>query len=224
MPAPDPIRGRPLLAAMGVLAWAGLLLQLWLSVGLAQANGMSVIDGVIIYLGYFTVLSNLLVALVATLPLLSGNSRAGRWFALPGVRGCATTAIVCVGIGYHLLLRNIWDPQGLQLIADVMLHYVVPVTALAHWAGFPPRTRLAWLAPVTWCTYPIGYGIYALLRGKVLDTYPYPFLDVTALGYGKVLGNTVGLLACFVLVGGALVARSRLDKRLHRADEATPGD
>lgn len=178
----------------------------------------------IIYPGYFTVLSNLLVALAATLPLLSGSSRAGRWFAMPGVRGCATTAIVCVGIGYHLLLRKIWDPQGLQLIADVMLHYVVPITALAHWAGFPPRARLAWLAPVAWCTYPIGYGICASLRGEVLGTYPYPFLDVTALGYGKVLGNTVGLLACFLVAGVALVALSRLDERRPRADQAARGD
>ncbi len=224
MTRPDPIRGKPALAALAVLAWAGLLLQLWLSINLAQANGRSAVEGVVVYLGYFTVLSNLFVALVATLPLVAAISRAGLWLARPGVRGCATTAIVCVGIGYHLLLRNIWNPQGLQLIADVMLHYVVPIGALAYWVGFAPRTRLAWLAPVVWCVYPIGYGVYALLRGEAMGTYPYPFLDVAALGYGRVLGNTVGLLGCFLALGLVMVAAVNLGKRMRGDDQLRPGN
>ena len=36
----------------------------------------------------------------------------------------AVTAIVLVGLGYHVLLRNIWDPQGAQWLADVLLHHL----------------------------------------------------------------------------------------------------
>jgi hypothetical protein len=50
-------------------------------------------------------------------------------YRLPFV-GCATAAILVVGIGYHALLREIWDPRGAQRVADVVLHYVVPAGAL----------------------------------------------------------------------------------------------
>lgn len=47
--------------ALALVAWFGVLLQLLLSVRLAKSNGKSIIDGLIVYLGYFTVLSNVLV-------------------------------------------------------------------------------------------------------------------------------------------------------------------
>lgn len=48
--------------------------------------------------------------------------------------------------------------------------------------------------------YPGCYFVYALIRGHLLGTYPYPFIDVTALGYGAVLLNALGLLVAFVLL------------------------
>lgn len=57
-------------AGLAVVAWSGVVLQLGLSIALAQSNGRTAVDGVVAFLGYFTVLSNLFVALVATLPLL----------------------------------------------------------------------------------------------------------------------------------------------------------
>ncbi len=219
----EPVRGKPALALLAAIAWAGVLLQLWLSIDLARTNGKSAIDGVVAYLGYFTVLSNLFVALAATLPLAARNSRLGQWFARPSVRGCATTAIVCVGIGYHLLLREIWDPQGWQLVADMVLHYVVPIGALAYWVGFPPRTPIHWRAPLAWCLYPMAYGVYALLRGEMMGTYPYPFIDVASLGYARVLGNTVVLLACFAVMGSLVVLIARQSARLGSRDRPRPG-
>ncbi len=47
---------------VGLMAWFGVLLLQVLSLQLAVANGKSVGDGLVVYLGYFTVLTNLLVA------------------------------------------------------------------------------------------------------------------------------------------------------------------
>ena len=93
-------------ALVSVLAWAAVSLQLGLSLQLVRAQGGGIADALVIVLGYFTILSNLFVALSAGAVALSPGSR----LALPMVRGCATTAIVVVGLGYHLLLRQIWDP------------------------------------------------------------------------------------------------------------------
>jgi hypothetical protein len=70
------VRGLAILVA-GV-AWFGVLLQLYLSLKSSVANGKTIAEGLIIYFGYFTILTNILVALVLTLPLVAPASSAGR--------------------------------------------------------------------------------------------------------------------------------------------------
>ena len=195
---------RMMLAALAAVAWMALLLQLYLSVELAFSNGRSVIHGTLAFLAYFTVLTNLFVALSATFPLVAGATGLGRFFAKPEVLGCAITSIVVVGAGYHVLLRNAWNPQGLQLVADYLLHYVVPLLALAYWVVFAPRARLGVLAPLAWCIYPISYFIYALIRGQLTGMYPYYFIDVAKIGFAKVLANSAAMLVGFLLIGMAV--------------------
>lgn len=200
-------------ALLAVIAWFALLLQLNLSVGMAAANGKPAVMGVVIFLGYFTVLTNLFVALVLTLPLVVPSSAGGRFAARPGVVGCAVTSLVVVGIGYHLLLRHVWSPEGMQWLADMLLHYVMPILFFLHWLLVLPGRRLPALSPLVWCVYPVAYIVYALLRGEVMHAYPYPFIDVTAIGYGAALFNSLGLLVCFGVLGAIFVAVSNARAR-----------
>lgn len=192
-------------ALVSVLAWAAVSLQLGLSLQLVRAQGGGIADALVIVLGYFTILSNLFVALSAGAVALSPGSR----LALPMVRGCATTAIVVVGLGYHLLLRQIWDPQGWQWVADNLLHYAVPIAALVHWLWFPPQLRLPKRAPLLWALYPVAYLAYALVRGGWIDSYPYPFINVPALGYPRVFANAAGLMLVFLAAGALLRLAAR---------------
>lgn len=210
----------PALAALAFVSWAGVLLQLWLSINLALANGKTAGDGIVVFFGYFTVLSNLFVALAATLPLIARSTRLGRLFGNPMMLGCATTAILLVGIAYHLLLRHVWAPHGLQLLADNLLHYVVPTSALAYWVLYPPRSRLGFMAPLVWCLYPAGYLVYVLVRGVVVGSYPYHFIDVANLGYRQVLINGSGLLVAFLVLGVFVVGVTAIRNRF-RADSGT---
>jgi hypothetical protein len=194
---------------VALVAWFGLGLQLVLSLQLVASQGRTPLDGLVIYLGYFTVLTNLLVAVSMSLPLLQPDSAAGRWFQRPGVATAVVVNIALVGLTYHLLLRNVWDPQGLQKLADVTLHYGVPLLTLLHWWFVVPPTRMAWHAPLAWAAWPLAYLAYALLRGLWLQTYPYPFIDVTVLGYPRTLLHALGLLGVFLLVGMAFVAVAR---------------
>jgi hypothetical protein len=197
-------RRRLALGLVAVLAWFGVLLQLYLSLRLALGGGKSLAAGLVAFLGYFTVLTNIFVALASTLPAVLGRSRVGRWFGTGVVLGCATTAIVLVGAVYHALLRDLWEPEGLQWLADVTLHYAVPMAAFVYWIWFPPSQRLPFWAPLAWCIYPIVCLAYALARGEVIGSYPYHFIDVTSLGYSKVVLNSLGLLLVYVLIGSAV--------------------
>lgn len=189
---------------MALVAWSGVLLQLWLSLRLAASNGKSPAMGLVAYLGYFTVLTNVFVALVLSVR---------RFFSSPHTLACAAASIALVGLAYHVLLRHIWNPQGAQWLADVLLHYVTPLLYVAWWVFAAPRPALRWWSPWLWCLYPAGYLVYALMRGELLQVYPYPFIDVTALGYGRVALNALGLMLVFIVIAWVLVGAKQLMKR-----------
>jgi hypothetical protein len=190
-------------------AWFGLGLQLWLSFQLAVAGGRTWVDGLVAYLGYFTVLTNLLVALTLSVALLWPAGHMRRWMRQPSLASAVAVSIALVGLGYHVLLRHIWSPQGLQWVADITLHYVTPLLCVLHWWWAVPPARMAWQAPLSWAAWPLAYLVYALWRGHWLQTYPYPFIDVNAIGYPHALLNALGLLAVFLVVGLAFVALAR---------------
>lgn len=197
-------------ALLAAIAWLAVLLQLYLSVVRALGNGKSAIDGIVVYLGFFTVLTNIFVALVASAGALGkGDPPAPRLYR-PPVVGCATTAILLVGIVYHFVLRHVWSPQGAQWVADALLHYVVPAGALLHWLAYREAGRIGWPAPLAWCIYPAAYFAYALARGAILGSYPYSFVNAATLGYPRVLANALGLLAGFLILGYAVVGVARL--------------
>lgn len=201
---------------LALLAWSAVLLQLWLSLRLVHGQGKSAAQGLLVFFGYFTVLTNIFVALAATAGTRRRIRDRPRGLYGIGMVGCATTGIILVGLGYHLLLREIWDPQGLQKLADVLLHYAVPLGAVLHWFVYPHVERLSWRAPLAWCAYPLAYFVYALARGAILHSYPYPFIDVGALGYGRAIANALLLLVVFMVVGTGVVWVSRMRHRRMR--------
>ena len=48
-----------------------------------------------------------------------------------------------------------------------------------------------------------------LLRGHEIGVYPYPFVDVAQLGYGRVMVNALGVLAGFWGIGLVLLGLDR---------------
>lgn len=191
---------------IAAIAWFGLVLQMWLYLH----GGKSLVDSLVLYFGFFTITTNLFVALVLTLPLAFGGTRAGRWFASDSKLGCATTAIVFVCIAYHFLLRHVWNPQGWQWVADMTLHYAVPLTLFAYWIVRVPRQQAATLTPLAWSVYPAVYFAYILLRGELIGMYPYHFIDAGSIGYGRTMLNAVGLLVLFVGLGTLVKGIARL--------------
>lgn len=209
MSAPPAWQPRGLTAWVALVAWFGVLLQLALSLRLAHGQGLSTADGLIAYLGYFTVLTNILVGVSLGWPLLGPHTTLGRWFRQPGVAAAVAVSIAMVGLAYHLLLRHLWNPQGAQWLADTVLHTLTPLLCLLHWWAVVPPARMAWSAPLRWACWPVAYLAYALLRGAGLQTYPYPFIDVNQLGYAQTLLNALGLLSAFLLLATGFVAVAR---------------
>jgi hypothetical protein len=68
-----------------------------------------------------------------------------------------------------------------------------------------PRHRLPRWTVLAWLAYPLAWLAYTLARGAQVDWYPYPFVDVSELGYGGVLVRAVALAACFAAAGAVLL-------------------
>lgn len=196
--------------AVAIAAWSGVLLQLWLYFIMAHEKGKPASAAWIAFTGYFTIFTNLFIALICTLPSWGVKFRSLAWLDRLSVRGCAVTASLLVAIAYHFLLRELWAPQGMQWIADIILHYVVPGGALAHWAIMRHPVVLPWTLPLRWCSYPFIFLGYAMVRGEILDSYPYPFIDVNAIGYPQAILNACALILGYSLLGFLVLWISRL--------------
>lgn len=192
-----------------VLGWFALILQLYLILMSRWQGDKSLLGGVDIFFSYFTVLTNILVALVLTCAATSGDSPIRRFCLKPSVQGGVVAAIVLVGLAYNLLLRHTWNPQGLQWVADELLHDVMPVLFVLYWWFCVPKGTLHGSNVWPWLIYPLVYFIYALVRGYFVGTYPYPFIEVDTLGYPQVFINAVMVLVAFVVISLVVIAVDR---------------
>ena len=207
-------RNRVFALSLAVIAWLSVLLQCYLSLQLSTQKGMSIGGGLGIFFSYFTVLTNVLICVSLTLSLMSPSSALGQWFSRPSVVAGIATSIAFVGLTYHFLLSKTWNPQGVQLLADVMLHYVIPVLYVIYWWLDYSKAALRWIYPLLWSIYPTIYLVYALIRGCMVGSYPYPFIDADDLGYGRTLLNSIGLLFVFLALGVLFIALGRAHRRM----------
>jgi hypothetical protein len=143
-----------LIGLTAALGWTGLVIQFPLAISNSRAQGMTMAGGIIAYLSFFTVLTNLLVA-VALTASFTPKSRMGEFFTRPAVTSALAAYIATVGIVYSLLLRQLWNPEGLQKTADILLHDVVPLMFVSGWLFLFRKARLPWRVVLPWLVYPI---------------------------------------------------------------------
>jgi hypothetical protein len=211
-------RTRAFSTVAALLGWFALTLQLILTIQLAVEHGRSVPAALWQWIGYFTITTNILVAVALSASAVGPRASVMRFFGRPDVHSMIAMSIVIVSVIYNLLLRQLWHPHGWQLLADVLMHDVMPLVFLLHWWLAMPKAALRWQQVGAWQIYPAAYFVYALARGAANGWYPYPFLDVATLGYLRVLINAVAILLAFVAVALLLVALAR--RQAHRLPKA----
>ena len=202
-------RQRMLCRLVAILGWTGLAIQLDLVLFARWTSGASLVGGLVAYFSFFTILSNTLAATVLTFAAGTRNATGKGFFLQPWVSSGIAVSIIVVGVAYSLLLRQLWQPQGLQWLANEVLHDVMPVLFTVYWWFCVPKGSLRLSHIGLWVLYPALYFAYILLRGHLLGTYPYPFVDVETLGYAQVFVNACGILAGFVLVALVVVGLDR---------------
>jgi hypothetical protein len=210
----DERRARAFFGATSLMVFAGLILQVILSARATGGSFGSAPGRVVNFFCFFTVQSNIAVAITTGLLALRIDRAATgfRTFRLVGV-----VAIAITGVVFHVALRNLQELTGWDALADFLLHTASPILCVLGWLLFGPRgqvsariVRLAVIPPIAWL-------VFALVRGSFVqdvhgrDYYPYPFLNAQNHGYVVVLINAALVALLFLGICAAAVSG---DKRL----------
>lgn len=156
------------------------------------------------YFGYFTILTNSLLVAVWTPMALGRPSRLNH----PIVEGMTVTAISMVGLIYHALLASRWHPEGIQWVANLVVHTTSPLLFVCYWI-VRPHGQLKWPHVLYFALWPLGYCIYALIRGALDGWYAYFFLNPSTTPLPQLALNILAQGIGFMAAGLIVVAADR---------------
>lgn len=197
-----------------VLLWFGaiagpitLLARTYLTLTSRLENGDSLVGALAFLLTFFTVLTNLMMALcyVAALTKWSWLS----WWDRPFARGLTAGSIVMVSVYYILFLSGLETHTGIDNVLNIYMHYLAPWLFVLWWLLTPEHGTLRFADIPRMLVYPLVYLVVVMIRGALVHEYPYPILNADTLGYGQVAIGCLGMLVGFVLIYTATVAIDR---------------
>ncbi len=166
-------------------------------------------------ISYFTIISNLAVMLMTGCLLFASQSSLTVKLSSASAQTAIAVYVSVSAIIYHLLLGDTWNPQGVTLFSDHLLHTVTPIFYLVYWwtsvRGKPMNFKKTFYV----LTIPLVYLLYWLIRGAVIGKYPYFFMDLNELGIAVVTINIIGLSFFFWLLAVVYWALNRFTTPLY---------
>ena len=205
------------LIAIAAAAWAGLVLELYMTLDDAVSSGGSIRYALINYLSFFTILSNFMIAALCTVAAL--DSRAPSHAFRQTFAAALTLYIVIVAAVDAAILKSGAHAVGIEHLSDLLLHKIVPAAYAIYWVGFEPKDKLAWGDPLLWQGFPIVYMMYTMIRGELTHYYPYPFLNADHIGTDAVWLNGLYLLGFLLAISYAILGIGKAAALWHASAE-----
>lgn len=186
---------RGLRLTLASLLMVALLSQL--AIGLSRST-LTVVN----FFSFFTVLGN--ISAVVLLVLLAARPGRDESISFAVFRGAVTVYMSVTGLIYAVLLAPVFADVGVvEPWIDWSIHVVGPIAVALDWIFHPPPTLLPVGSLWIWLIFPAVYLAYSLVRGPIVDWYPYPFLDPSEGGYPTVGVWTAGVLVVTLCFGYA---------------------
>jgi hypothetical protein len=183
--------GRVAFALLDVVAIAVQLIDL---AGKGTLNPVS-------YFSYFTIESNLIAIFALLVAATHGADKPAR---ADMIRGGAVVYMTVTCIVFTLLLSNTDVDTAIPWV-NTVVHQLIPLVVVVDWLLDPPPFRLTIRQGLLWLSYPAAWIVYILIRGSIVNLYPYPFLNPANGGYGTVAAYCVAILVLMTLVCVAAV-------------------
>lgn len=183
---------RPFALLIAGLAWIGIVLNV---LTVWQGTG-DLLRAIWLLLGYFTILTNLIIGLAFGMITLRGPEVVG-----PRMLAGIALSIILVGVVFALLLSGTTQLAGLTVLTNILHHQMTPVLVPVYWLIFARKGALRRVDPLLWALYPLAYLVTALLRGAAEGRFSYDFLDYTANGVPQVALTCLVILLAFLAFG-----------------------
>lgn len=159
------------------------------------------------YFAYYTTLSNILgwfmmmIFWFDTLMFILKRAYRGNQERLLRVKFNVNVALLITMIVFNILLKdlipNYWT------FGNLMVHLSLPLLFFFDWILFDKKNIIGVKDIFYTLILPYTYLIFAMIRGAIINKYPYPFLNVNEIGYGGValyiIVITIGFLILSVL-------------------------
>jgi hypothetical protein len=215
--------GRLLAQLISLVGFITLVLQFVLII---QNRVVGIPETILRFFCYFTILTNILVMLTSFYQWYKPSPGLSAFFRKPATKAAVAVYILVVFIVYNIALRGLVQLTGLNMVADELLHVIIPVLYLIYWIFFAGKAGLRWGNALGWLTYPAIYLTVVLSLGAVLTSrfYPYPFLDAYNHGYQKVVLSALVILVLFLLLSFLFIWVARLVEGRSRSNNISAVD
>ncbi|MFB4353378.1 Pr6Pr family membrane protein [Microbacterium sp. LS_15] len=234
LPTVEPVPSLVARAAVTVrpLALAYRLIAL-VVIGTGIARNAGIVDGALdlTTVLYYTMVSNLIclgwMLLLVVRTIADLRREGARGTSTPSARGSGAVmmAITVTMLIYLVVLvptRFAAGDADVFSLTDNLIHIVTPVLLILDWLLFVPKGAFRWIDPVLWVLIPYAYlawaFVYGALGGEFVpgQRYPYPFMDVDALGIPGVTQWIIALSVALIAVGFVFVVLDRALSALAR--------
>lgn len=161
-------------------------------------------------LAYFTIQSNLFVLvwnITGVLGPLRGKDPGSRH---PFLHGACTLYITITCIVFTLFIAPYYEPEGIMVVSNLLLHYIIPLVFILDWIVTAPPGSLRPRYVFLWLFYPLAYLAGALTFARFTGIYVYQFINLEELGLPRFLVNIAGLAGAFTLLGFIFYGADRL--------------
>jgi hypothetical protein len=112
-------------------------------------GGASIASSAWTLIGYFTILTNGLLAVVFGAIAICGGVH-------PRLVAGVVASMALVGVVFALLLRGLRTLAGATAEANFLLHQLNPVLVALFWFLCTRKGLLSWRDPLLWALYPLG--------------------------------------------------------------------
>lgn len=161
------------------------------------------------HFSYFTVLSNMLAAIIFTM-LAMNPKRTSSLFRV--LRLDAVIMMIVTGIIYNVLL-NTGGHEGWDFWSNGIQHIWGPLLVFIVFVICGPRGWISSRTIFASLILPILWLVYSLIRGSVTGAYPYDFLDVDANGMASVLAFVAQIVVFAIILGYLLMLIDKLMRK-----------
>jgi len=199
--------------AIGTIA---LILQFNVAVDYWTTRGLSLSAAIGQHFSYYTIITNTFACICFAGVFARKKSRVRKFLLSKSFLSTITVNLLFVAIAYNVLLRHLWNPEGVEFYVNEILHSVMPVIFIFFYYLFVPPDKLKWHCIFSWLIIPLNYIVIIMMRGELTGFYPYPFLEPARLGYVCVFTNIVLLFTGYMGLSLVFISIDRNDRVIGR--------